>query len=127
MANSFFMGDFNCNPASTYTTGGGAAVSPFTGLPTYTTQIVNGTLSSVRVKVANANVPPANYLSDAFDNIIYNQPIPVVNVRELVVDTIGGARNMNVVPIVNIPNANLTGVLNAYNRVSDHLPVAMEW
>jgi hypothetical protein len=81
----------------------------------------------VRVKVASANPAPANYLSDSFDNIIYNDPIPVATVNELVVDTIGGARNMNVVPIVNIPNANLTGVLNAYNRVSDHLPVVMEW
>lgn len=127
MANSFFMGDFNCNPASTYTNGAGTVVAPFTGLPAYVTQIPNGTLSSVRVKVASANPAPANYLSDAFDNIIYNDPIPVANVQQLVVDTIGGARNMNVVPIVNIPNANLTGVLNAYNRVSDHLPVAMEW
>ncbi|ASU33548.1 exonuclease/endonuclease/phosphatase family protein [Mucilaginibacter xinganensis] len=124
LANTFFMGDFNCNPGSTYTNGGGAAVSPFTGLAGFTTQIPNGTLSSVRTKVANAYAPPANYLSDAYDNIIYNDPIPVANVHQLVVDTIGGARNMNVVPIV---YANLTGVLNAYNKVSDHLPVAMEW
>ena len=126
MTNSFFMGDFNCNPASSYTNGNGVVVVPFTGMVGFQTFIPNGTLSSVRTKVAGGLNPPANYLSDAYDNIMFNDPLVAANTQQLVVDMIGQARNMNAIPIVNVANTNLVAVLNAFNKVSDHLPVVIQ-
>lgn len=126
MTNSFFMGDFNCNPASSYTNGNGVVLQPFTNMVGFQTFIANGTLSSVRTKVAGTMAPPANYLSDAYDNIIFNAQLNVGNTQELVVDMIGQARNMNAFPIVNVAATNLVAVLNAFNKVSDHLPVVIQ-
>ncbi|WPV64835.1 hypothetical protein [Chitinophaga sp. LS1] len=129
MNNTFIMGDFNCNPASYYNKeqvgGQQVQVFPFTpGLATYITLIPNGTLSSVRTKPANSMQPPANYLSDAYDNIIYNTVLQ--NGQELVVDLIGKARNMNANNTL-LAGTNLLALVNAYNIVSDHLPVVIEW
>jgi hypothetical protein len=128
MDDTFFMGDFNCNPGSYYVknvTGGTAKVYPFTGLSKYGTLIANGTLSSVRTKPANSQTPPANYLSDAYDNILYNASLQ--SAEELVVDMIGQARNMNATGTPLLVNTNLLALVNAYNKVSDHLPVVIEW
>lgn len=126
MSSTYFMGDFNCNPASSYTNGNGQVLQPFTNLNGYKTFIANGTLSSVRTKIASGLTPPANYLSDAYDNIIFNANLNQGNTGQLVVDMIGNARNMNANPIVVIPVNNPSAVLNAYNKVSDHLPVVIE-
>jgi hypothetical protein len=129
MANTFIMGDFNCNPASFYVKnipGGTQNVFPFAGLPAYATLIPNGTLSSVRTKLANGMPPPSNYLSDAYDNIIYNAALPVGG-QELVVDLIGQARNMNFLGFPPLVATNPVALINAYNKVSDHMPVVIEW
>ncbi|AXY74646.1 hypothetical protein D3H65_11930 [Paraflavitalea soli] len=129
MTNTFIMGDFNCNPASYYVKnipGGTQNVFPFTGLPAYGTLVPNGTLSSVRTKPANTQPPPANYLSDAYDNIIYNAALPGAP-QELVVDMIGKARDMNTFGYPLLVGTNLVALVNAYNKVSDHMPVVIEW
>lgn len=124
LQNQLVMGDYNCNPASTYTNGFGVVVGwNWAG---YGTLIPNGTLSSVRLKVANANPAPANYLSDAYDNLLFNFVAgpPVVT---QVLDTIGNARDMTTVPPTAMYPGNLVALLNNYNRVSDHLPIYMEF
>lgn len=126
LANTFLTGDFNCNPADSYTTGMEAQVQPFAELPAYITKIPNGTLSRVRTEVARGEAPPANYLSGAYDNIMFNATEPAA-VTETVVDLIGNARNMSKSPPPNVSETNTTLVLNAYNAVSDHLPVVIEW
>lgn len=123
-ANVMVTGDYNCDPTATYAGLFGAVGWNF-GVA-YGTQIPANTLSSVRTKVANANPPPANYLSEAYDNLLYNFA-PVPPVAESVMNTILNSRNMNVVPIVPIYPGNLVATLNNYNKVSDHLPLCWEF
>jgi hypothetical protein len=130
LTNTFIMGDFNCNPNSRYTNGNNVQVAPFQGLlgANFRTFVPNGTLSSVRTKPANANPVPSNYLSDAFDNIIFYVPsFTAQNTNELVVDMIGQARDMSQQNTPNISTTNLVALVNAYNVVSDHMPVVIEW
>lgn len=135
MSNSFYMGDFNCNPDSTYEkNNGGMAidVEPFEDLFNmgYKTNIPNGTLSSVRRKLAAGQTGEDQYLNDAYDNIIFNKALTTVNSRETVVDMIGNARNMNAggTPVVFGTNpATSRSILAMFNKVSDHLPVVIEW
>lgn len=118
---SFILGDFNCNPGSFYPgAGAGTQVKPFTNLNGFRTNIADGTLSSVRMKLAPANPPPANYLSDSFDNILFN--MAAVATPESVMDLIGNARNMN-----GAAATDLNTVFTAYKVLSDHLPVIIEY
>lgn len=133
MDDSFFMGDFNCNPANTYVSGTGASaktVTAFQGMLTgggkFKTDIPNGTLSSVRQTYMSNLDPPASYLSGAYDNMIYNKGNTTY---EIVVDMIGNARNINAVgkPVMfGTSNPTSRAILNAFNQVSDHLPVVYE-
>jgi hypothetical protein len=125
----FIMGDFNCNPASTYTNGLGVVVTGFGQLTAwhYATNIPNGTLSSLRTGVNNAFAPPANYLSDAYDNLMYNFDVPPGPIDEMVLNLIANARNMNAVGTPAVYPGNLVALLNNNRKVSDHLPFAIEF
>lgn len=128
-ANTFIMGDFNCNPASSYVlqgNNGNVNVFPFANLNGFGTLIANGTLSSVRTRPNNL-VPPANYLNDAYDNILYNMNMGGFNATETIGDLIGNARDMSDVNTPNVSVTNIRLLVNAYNTVSDHLPVIIEW
>lgn len=125
--NAFFAGDFNCNPASSYMSDTGAAVFPFSNIPTFITRLPNGTLSSVRQKLNTAKPAPASYLSDSFDNIICNYALPAT-ATEVVPDLIGNARNMNAAGTPGVFAANQETVFTAYSKnVSDHLPIITEF
>lgn len=123
-ANVLVMGDFNCNPTSYYKNGVNK-IYPFTNMAGFKTYLPNGTLSSVRTKVAKGKTPPDNYLSDAYDNIILNAAVK--NVSEIVPDTLKYARNIKKMGWPDLLPKNLVAVLNAYNKVSDHLPVVIEF
>lgn len=132
LANTFFMGDFNCNPNSTYVLnahGGPVNVGPFQNMPGFGTRLPTPTLSSVRTKITNNFPPPASYLNDAYDNIWFNTAVPV-GTPQIVPDMIGNARNMNVIgtPVVFGANpATSAAIVRAFNMVSDHLPVVIEF
>jgi hypothetical protein len=130
----FVMGDYNCNPTSTYTNGLGAVISGFGQLIAwgYNSLIPNGTLTSLRTGVNGAFLPPANYLSDSYDNLLYNFDVPPVGpINERVLDLIANARNFNppppTVPPVAAYPGNLVMVLNNNRKVSDHLPFVIEF
>lgn len=148
-ANTFFMGDFNCNPGSTYeaykTKPGSKkrtleTIYPFTGLfaKSYSTHLSNNALSSLKKNIVSGATAPfteEDYLSDAFDNIIMNGPAGAIatTAKELVVNTVGYARDMTATTkplLVNSATAvygTANCVVTSYNKVSDHLPVAIEW
>lgn len=115
--NTMVMGDYNCAPNSVYNSGAGNMGWNFVG---YNTAIPNGTLTSVRQRVANAQPPPANYLSGPYDNLLRNFNPP--GTIQAVLDTIGNARDVTVNPA---GATNLNVVLRNYNRVSDHLALSM--
>jgi hypothetical protein len=121
----FVSGDYNCDPTSTYTNGFGAVVG--WAFANYGTHIPANTLSSVRQKVANANPAPANYLSDAYDNLLFNFN-PGVPVHQSVLDLIGNARDFSGggAPVAMYPGS-LVALLNNYNKVSDHMPTVLEF
>ncbi|MCB0429497.1 MAG: hypothetical protein H6585_02525 [Flavobacteriales bacterium] len=122
--NSMVSGDYNCDPTSTYTNGFGNQVGwNFAG---YGTLLAPNTLSSVRNKVANGNPPPANYLSDAYDNLLFNFAAPM-GTTQLVADVIANARDMTQNPPTALYPGNLVALVNNYNKVSDHLPVVIEF
>ena len=115
--NTMIMGDYNCAPNAVYNAGMGNVGWNF---PNYGTYIPDGTLTSVRTRLANTQQPPANYLSGPYDNLLKNFNGP--NIQQQVLDTIGNARNMAVNPI---GSTRLSLVLSNYNKVSDHLPISM--
>jgi hypothetical protein len=135
MTNTFYMGDFNCNPGSTYEKNSGGMlidVEPFTDLfaQGFKTDIANGDLSSVRTKLAKGQTGQEQYLSDAYDNIIFNAPLHTGNSKEVIVDMIGEARNFNAggnPKVFGTNPATSRAVLSMFNKVSDHLPVVIEW
>jgi hypothetical protein len=113
-------GDFNSDQASTWTSGG-VAMHPFFNTPPnpsltgYATNLPVGTLTSARKRLDTTRVGPAQYLADAYDNILYQMaPAPVV---EYAMDLIG----------INPPPAGVgqRALLHNYWRVSDHIPVAI--
>lgn len=120
--NMSVMGDYNCAPNSVYNSGSGNVGWSFTG---YTTSIPNGTLTSVRLSVDNSQLPPANYLSAAYDNLLRN--FNPTGVSQNVLDTIGNARNVTVSPATPLYPTNVVMVLNNFNIVSDHLPITMQF
>lgn len=125
--NTLFLGDFNCQPSDYYTKKG-AKVYPFANLVPigYGTRLPNNSLSSVRRRLDPEEMGPDAYLSAAYDNIIFWMPGTVPS-DEYVPDLIGNAKNVNAMPVEALYPTNGRAVLNAYNTVSDHLPVLIEF
>jgi hypothetical protein len=122
VATGVLLGDFNCNPATSYVKyppGNNyqpVNVFPFTGLVNYQPILPNAAvLTSVRQKVFNQFPPPGNYLKDAYDNIIYRPAATGVNASNAL-NLIGNA------PAPLYQN-NLRRLVSNYWKVSDHLPV----
>ena len=132
-SNTFFLGDFNCNPGSSYQTysqGANTDIYPFKDnlfKDGYQTNIPNGSLSGVRQTLDTTASGQESYLKGAYDNIIFNKSLTNSNSNQLVVDLIGNARDMNAsgtpTKIFGTSTATSTCILTAFNQVSDHLPV----
>ena len=119
----FVGGDFNVDPVNSYRLGNGSKakkINAFTDLTSgyhYNITLPNGALTSLRNAVNNGNPPPANYLSEPYDNIVFMLPgIGPPVVRR--VDIIGNAPTYA---------AHQIATFNAARRVSDHLPMTIEW
>lgn len=112
---TFVGGDFNCDPTNTY----GAPAVAF-NMAGYATSLAANTLSSVRRGVNNNLAPPANYLSGAYDNVMHAFPGGAPGgLAEAVFDLIGS--NAALYP------GSVRMLLNNYNKVSDHMPVALRF
>jgi hypothetical protein len=146
------LGDFNCSPGVFYTSkkrsasGAGpfnTPIYPFTQLintAEYITQLpplpvapsppaafpVN-TLSSIRKKIVSTNPQPTDYLNEPYDNILYKLPGVGGGIRTNVLDLIGNARNVSVNPAMPLYPNNVKATSNNYWKVSDHLPVVLEY
>jgi len=128
----FIMGDFNCNPDSYYISKQNnkrRKVFGFKALDDwgYETNIPNGTLTSLRKAVNNNFAPPANYMSEAYDNLFYKFANHPMGITEQVLDLIAHARNMNVVGTPAVYPASTVALLNNNNKVSDHFPFVIEF
>lgn len=127
---TFIMGDFNCDPNSSYLSNGEERI-PFDWIEPsyYEINLPTPTLTSVKTYLNNnIQPPPANYLSQPFDNIIF-KPVSVTNVRTQVLDTIGKARNMsdpNNPTDLTVTQQSLM-VAQYFKKFSDHLPVQIEF
>ncbi|WP_162042208.1 hypothetical protein [Undibacterium sp. YM2] len=125
--NTFFLGDFNCQPSDSYVNGNGVTVRPFSNLPNFGTDLPNNSLSSVRRRLDTTQAGQAAYLNAAYDNNIF-WPIPQLVVGdEEVADLIGEAKDNTFDPPNDLYPARGRAVLNAFNAVSDHLPVIIEF
>ena len=116
-------GDYNCDDSVNYVDQGGNALQPFTTLIAtyaYATQLPVGSRSSLRITQGTAAPPtPNNYLSAAYDNVLYKfaaGPAPA----QRVLDLIGNARNTAGNAMY---PAQLTALFDDYWTVSDHFPV----
>jgi hypothetical protein len=117
-------GDYNCDPTDTYETGGGMQVGwEWQG---YGTNLAPGTLTSVRQKIAGGQPTPEDYMSAAYDNLLFNYQAQLEE-DERVLDLIGNARRMTVDPPVPLYPASRVSLLNNYNSVSDHMPMVLEF
>lgn len=126
---SFFLGDFNCCPTDYYVNGRGVTVYPFKDLFTnnyFGTSLPNGTLTSVRSSVDSEAMGDERYLANPFDNIIYYFEDSVSVTSEQAPDLIRLAKNCSATPATNLCPAREIATLNAYNIVSDHIPVIMD-
>lgn len=125
-----FLGDFNCQPSDSYTKADKTVVHPFTGLNIsplgYSTALAPDSLSSTRQSIDSEEMGQAAYLSAAYDNAIFWMP-GTTPTAEYVPDLIGRAKNVNVIPNADLYPAKQVSLLNAYHKVSDHLPVIMEF
>jgi hypothetical protein len=112
-------GDYNCDPLNTYAkkvNSKSTKISAFadlTNLANYKITLPNGTLTSLRNSI-NGGI----YLSQPYDNIVFQLPaqFPAPPVRR--VDLVGNA------PIF---GTNPTAVFNAARAVSDHLPLTIAY
>ena len=129
------MGDFNCSPASTYTVGATGGKKPknsagFSDLMSspnsYATQLATPTLTSCRRTLANTNPAPANYLSEAYDNILYKMASPPIGLQTKQLDTIGNARDMANGGAALYP-AKARMLLSNFWTVSDHIGVVLTY
>ncbi len=127
-------GDFNCDRRSSFTLyvkKKATQVTAFSDLVTnyqYSTQLANGTLSSMRRTLGTVKPPVnTNYLSGAYDNIfakalgLQNPP------TQRVLDLIGNARDTTPQPATALYPARVAALFNAYWVVSDHMPVEMTY
>jgi len=112
-------GDYNCDPLNSYSKKVNSkatkilAFSALTNQANYNITLPNGTLTSLRDTI-NGGI----YLSQPYDNIVFQLPaqFPAPLVRR--VDLVGNA------PIF---GANPTAVFNAARAVSDHLPLTIAY
>jgi endonuclease/exonuclease/phosphatase family metal-dependent hydrolase len=117
-------GDYNCDPTSGYPAfqnGHQTQILAFSRLRqmyNYQITLANGTLTSLRNSLNNALPAPANYLSQPYDNIVFQLPSQMVNPPVLRVNLIGNA------PMY---NTNRVAVFNACRAVSDHLPMTISF
>lgn len=112
-ADTLIMGDYNCSPNSVFNSGFGNTGWQFNG---YNTLIPDGTLTSVRRKLG----PNNEYLSGPYDNLLKN--FSNSTMKQLVLDTIGNARNFSTNPV---GTTNPSVVLSNFNKVSDHLAITL--
>jgi hypothetical protein len=132
VVNTFFLGDFNCQPSDNYINGKGNIIYPFADLYAvgYGTELPDDTLTSVRRKLVSTNPGESAYLNAAYDNNIYHVSTANPNVvvgDEEVPDLIGEAKDMTFDPPSALYPTNGRATLNAYNAVSDHLPVIIDF
>lgn len=127
--NTFFLGDFNCQPTDNYVNGNGVTVRPFSNLNNFGTELPNNSLSSVRRRLNNNQAGQAAYLNAAYDNNIFwvSQNVVIGDGNEEVADLIGEAKDSTFDPPTDLYPAKGRAVLNAFNAVSDHLPVITEF
>jgi len=117
-------GDYNCDSTSGYPAFQNGiqtqilAFSRLRQLYNYQISLANGTLTSLRNSVNNNLAPPANYLSQPYDNIVFQLPNQMVNPPVRRVDLIGNS------PLY---ATNQIAVFNACRAVSDHLPMTIAW
>ena len=117
-------GDFNCDPLNSYRKGNGsktAKVTAFSDLTTgngYSITLANGTLTSIRDAMVNTNPPPSNYLSQPYDNIVFQLPSQVAKPPVNRVDLIGQSPAFA---------GNAVAAFNAARSISDHLPMTIEF
>ncbi len=115
-------GDFNCDPLNSYKSGNGSkgakitAFTDLTGSYGYVITLANGTLTSIRDAMDNTKTPPANYLSEPYDNIVFRLPSQMVNPPVNRVNLIGQA------PVF---ATNAVASFNAARSISDHLPLTI--
>ncbi|MEM0995437.1 MAG: hypothetical protein AAGN35_00070 [Bacteroidota bacterium] len=138
VTNTFFLGDFNCQPTNYYVNGAGNNVYPFgtaanlfANLPNYGTTLPDNSLTSVRKSLVNPPPDPTDpksaYLSSPYDNSIYWAQNLLGGVETEVPDLIGEAKDHTFNPPIPLYPGRGRIVLNAYNRVSDHMPVITEF
>ncbi|MBV9762789.1 MAG: hypothetical protein JO340_19680 [Acidobacteriaceae bacterium] len=117
-------GDFNCDPTSGYLAYQNGqqktlyAFSKLKQLYNYQITLANGTLTSLRNRVDNTQPPPANYLSQPYDNIVFQLPSLMHNPP---------VRRVNVIGDAPLYATNQVAVFNAARAVSDHLPMTIAW
>jgi hypothetical protein len=116
-------GDFNVDPLNGYSVGNGnkkKKIGAFDDLvgSNYKITLANGTLTSLRNAMDNTKAPPANYLSQPYDNIVFRlpgvNPAPQVN-------------RVNVIGQAPTFAGNPLATFNAARKISDHLPIDVEW
>lgn len=116
-------GDYNCDPLNSYTKKLNAKnkkITAFSDLTDYNYEITlpNGTLSSVRQRINSSKTPPADYLSEPYDNILFQLPSLTTNPPVKLIDLVGKST---------LYTTNLVAVFNACRVVSDHLPLTISW
>lgn len=121
LKNTFFLGDFNCQPADSYKQNK-KSIEPFKNLfsnaEPYFSPIIDDSLSSVRGRFATGEAGEKAYLNAAYDNIICRFDKKKFSVQTAyVVDLIGKSKKFA---------TNHLAVFRAYKPISDHLPVMLE-
>ena len=112
-------GDYNCDPLNSYSKKVNSkskkisAFADLTGLANYKITLPNGTLTSLRDTI-NGGI----YLSQPYDNIVFQLPAQFPDPPVRRVDLVGNA------PIF---GTNPTAVFNAARAVSDHLPLTIAY
>lgn len=120
---TYIGGDFNVDPLNSYALGNNnkkKKIPAFSDLKVgnYVITLANGTLTSLRMGLNNNYPAPENYLSQPYDNIPFLKPNlnPLPPVSR--VDIIGDAPTYQ---------NHQQATFNAARKVSDHLPITIEW
>ena len=117
-------GDYNCDPLNSYSKKVNTKTQKITAFADLTTAynykitLPNGTLSSVRQGIDSSKTPPADYLSQPYDNIVFRLPSQTTDPPVKLVDLIGKST---------IYTTNLVACFNAARVVSDHLPLTISF
>jgi hypothetical protein len=120
---TFIGGDFNVDPKNTYGSGNGSKKTKVPAFQTldnanYKITLPNGTLTSLRNRIDNNQVPPKNYLSQPYDNIVFTLPAGQLAPNVLAADLIGQAPTYA---------GHEVATFNGARGVSDHLPLTIQW